>query len=224
MVAELSHEVAQPLSAIGNFAAASERILDVAADPQLQTLHEYIRAIVKQSQRCVAILDRLRDFSRRTPTSRSECDIGELLRDSVDLISSELRRSHVKMRFELPKHLPTVSGDRIQLQQVIVNLLTNARDAVREQKQDRRLITIRAIAEDAAVAFDVDDLGRGLSDEIAAHLFDPFFTTKEHGMGIGLSICQSIVKDHGGRIEAFSNKQGGATFRVRLPLSATNNQ
>ena len=218
MVAELSHEVAQPLSAIGNFAAASERILDVASDPKLKTLHEYVRAIVKQNERCMTILERLRDFSRRTSASRTECDFGELLRDSVELIGNELRRNHVAVRIQLADKLPLVSGDRVQLQQVIVNLLTNARDAVRDQKPERRVVTIRALADEDAVIFEVDDLGCGISDEIAAHLFDPFFTTKEHGMGIGLSICQSIMKDHGGRIEARSKPAGGATFRVRLPL------
>jgi len=219
MMAELSHEVAQPLSAIGNFAAASERILDTVADPNLQTLHEYVRAIIKQNQRCVTILDRLRNYSRRSSVGHSACDIGELLRESVDLIANELRRSHVRVRFEMATGLPAVSGDRIQLQQLIVNLLTNARDAMLGQEPDRRTITIHSSADGDAVWFDVEDGGCGLSDEIAAHLFDPFFTTKEDGMGIGLSICQSIMKDHAGKIEAHANPQGGATFRVRLPLA-----
>ncbi len=219
MVAELSHEVAQPLSAIGNFAAASDRILDLASNPELETLHEYVRAIMKQSQRCVDILDRLRDFSRRSLPSREECDIGGLLRDSVDLIAHELRHNHVIVQFDLPPQLPTVFGDSIQLQQVVVNLLTNARDALRDQVRERRVIHIHASAKNDSIVFDVADRGSGLSENILAQLFDPFFTTKEHGMGIGLSICQSIVKDHGGRIEAFAGQDGGATFRVHLPLS-----
>jgi len=218
MVAELSHEVAQPLSAIGNFAAASERLLDVGSDPDLTSLHEYASAIVKQSERCAAILERLRDFSRRTSTTRSDCDLGELLCDSVDLIASELRSNHVTVRIQLEDRLPSVWGDRVQLQQVIVNLLTNARDAVQDQSPERRMILVRARADEEVLTFDVDDHGDGVSGEIAAHLFDPFFTTKDHGTGIGLSICQSIVKDHGGQIEAGSNQQGGARFRVRLPI------
>lgn len=224
MVAELSHEVAQPLSAIGNFAAASERILDVESDLNLNALREYIGAIVKQSERCASILERLRDFSRRTSVSRSDCDMGELLRDSVELIASELRSNQVSVRIQLADDLPLVSVDRVQLQQVIVNLLTNARDAVRNQAPERRLILVRARTEEGTLVFDVDDHGSGISGEVAARLFDPFFTTKEHGTGIGLSICQSIVKDHGGRIEAFSNSKGGATFRVRLPLREIGNE
>ena len=218
MVAELSHEVAQPLSAIDNFAAASERILDATSELDLITLREYVGAIVKQSARCAAILERLRDFSRRTSTGRSECDLGELLRDSVELIASELRSNRVTVSIQLDDALPFVWGDRVQLQQVVVNLLTNARDAVQNQPPGRRLILVRARSDEDSLVFEIDDHGYGISAEVAARLFDPFFTTKDHGTGIGLSICQSIVKEHGGQIEASSNREGGATFRVRLPL------
>jgi PAS domain S-box-containing protein len=218
MVVELSHEVAQPLSAIDNFAAASEQILHSGSDPDLTTLSEYVSAIVKQSERCATILERLRDFSRRTPARRSECDLGELLRDSVELIASELRSHHVVVRIELDDALPAVRGDRVQLQQVVVNLLANARDAVQDQPPERRLIVVRASADDDVVVFEIADRGCGISGEVADRLFDPFFTTKEHGTGIGLGICQSIVKEHGGWIEAYSNPEGGATFCVRIPL------
>ena len=219
MVAEISHEVAQPLNAIGNFAAASERILETNVDGQLSTLHDYVRAILDQNQRCITILGRLRDFSRRAPATHANCDIGQLLHDSVDLVSLELRRNNVKVEFKLADKLPPVQGDRVQLQQVIVNLLTNARDALEGQPENRRTITIRAYSEPETIVFEVEDAGCGISGDATLHLFDPFFTTKRHGMGIGLSICQSIVKDHGGRIEAVSNSSGGATFRVRLPLT-----
>jgi C4-dicarboxylate-specific signal transduction histidine kinase len=219
MVAEISHEVAQPLNAIGNFAAASERILEMGPDGQLDTLNEYIRAILEQNQRCITILGRLRDFSRRAPSSRVPCHVDQLLHDSVDLMLLELRRSNVAVQFQIAGDLPPVSGDRIQLQQVIVNLLSNARDALEGLPDDRRLITIRARAESDAVVFEVEDAGCGLAGDATIHLFDPFFTTKRHGMGIGLSICQSILKDHGGRIDAIANPRHGATFLVRLPLT-----
>jgi two-component system cell cycle sensor histidine kinase/response regulator CckA len=219
MVAEISHEVAQPLNAIGNFAAASERILETDPQGQLATLCDYVRAILEQNQRCITILGRLRDFSRRAPTSFVPCDVGQLLHDSVNLLSLELRRNDVAVEFELAEALPQVQGDRVQLQQVIVNLLTNARDALEGLPADRRTIRIRSFAQAEAVVFEVEDAGSGLAGDALIHLFDPFFTTKRHGMGIGLSICQSIVKNHGGRIEAVSNARGGATFRVRLPNS-----
>ena len=212
MVAEISHEIAQPLNAIGNFAAASERILETDGSGQMSTLGEYVRAILDQNQRCITILGQLRDFSRRAPTSQANCDIGQLLHDSVDLMSLELRRNHVRVGIELADKLPPVLGDRIQLQQVLVNLLTNARDALQDQQEQRRTITIRGFAEPEAVVLEVEDAGSGFSGDAMVHLFEPFFTTKRHGMGIGLSICQSILKEHGGRIEALTNQQGGATL------------
>lgn len=219
MVAEISHEVAQPLNAIGNFAAASEKILEVGIDGQLNTLHEYVRAILDQNQRCVTILSRLRDFSRRSPCPHTHCDVHQLLHESLALMSFELRRCRIRVLFELPDELPPIQGDRIQLQQLIVNLLTNARDALLDLPESRRAITIRADAQAEFVVFEVEDNGCGLTGDAQIHLFDPFFTTKRHGMGIGLSICQSIAKDHGGRIEAATNSSGGATFQVRLPIS-----
>lgn len=221
MVAEISHEVAQPLNAIGNFAAASVRILEGGADDQFETLHEYVAAILKQNERCVAILDRLRDFSRRAPTKPAPCDVAALLHESVELVAHDLRRNRVNVRYELDDNLPPVTGDRIQLQQLFVNLLNNARDAVQDQPKERRTIAIRAYAEHGTMVVEITDRGVGLAEDTAVHLFDPFFTTKEHGMGIGLSICQSIVNDHGGKIEGIPNLEPevGATFRVRLPFS-----
>jgi PAS domain S-box-containing protein len=244
MVAALSHEVAQPLSAIGNFAAASSQILDgeltlssppadgarqspVSPDPPTrqhwETLRKYNQAIATQNQRCGAILQRLRDFSQRTSARRSTCDVAHLLHDSVALVANELRRHGIDVRFELATDLPPVVADRVQLQQVVVNLLTNARDAVQNQARDRRVITVRARCKADKVVFEVEDLGTGISEDAAAHLFEPFYTTKTGGMGIGLSICQSIVKDHHGRIAAATNNAGGATFSVRLPCAMREN-
>lgn len=219
MVAALSHEVAQPLSAVGNFAAACEKILSTASTKRRDELSEYIAAILKQNRRCAAILQRLRDYSKRTPDCRTQCDLAHLLRESVELVSSDLRSHDVQVHFDLPQELPTVLANRVQLQQVVVNLLTNARDAVCDEADDRRVITIRAAAERDAVVLNVEDFGRGFEDDGAEHLFEPFYTTKKNGMGIGLSICQSIVHEHGGRIEASSNDAGGASFLVRLPLT-----
>ncbi len=218
MVAALSHEVAQPLSAIGNFAAACEKILSASSTQRRDDLSEYITAILKQNRRCAAILQRLRDYSTRTSDCRTQCDLVHLLRESVELVSSDLRRHNVNVRFDLPQELPTVLADRVQLQQVVVNLLTNARDAVCDEPDERRVITIRAAAERDAVAFYVEDFGPGFEGDGAERLFEPFYTTKKNGMGIGLSICQSIVLEHGGKIEASSNDAGGASFLVRLPL------
>jgi PAS domain S-box-containing protein len=219
MVGALSHEVAQPLSAIGNFAAASARLLESTPALPSNSLIGYIQAIVKQNRRCGEILQRLRDFSRHAETRRSSCDINQLLHESAELVAHDLRRHDVTVRFRLATGLPPLQVDRVQLQQVVVNLLTNARDAVCDLAIDRRRITVRSRAEDDAVVFEVEDLGTGLAEDAIGRLFDPFFTTKTSGMGLGLNICQSIIREHGGQIEAFSNNFGGATFRVRLPLT-----
>ena len=218
MVATMSHEVAQPLSATGNFAAACSRILE-KPDPEHAKLVEYVSAILKQNQRCGEILKRLRDFSKTTAFQQTGCDLAELLRESVSFLANELGRQEVPVFLDLSPELPSVHVDRVQIQQVVINLLTNARDALCDQPEDRRQILLKAWAEGSEVAFSVEDRGKGLSDEEIELLFDPFFTTKQEGMGLGLSICHTIIAKHGGRIEAASNQHGGATFTVRLPLT-----
>lgn len=221
MVAALSHEVAQPLTAIGNFAAASARLLASESLPPIDKLNEYVRAIGKQNERCSAILERLRNFSRRTPMCRSSHDINVILRESVDLVYNDLRRHYVETEFECADDLPPVLIDKIQIQQVLVNLLSNARDAVRNQPINRRLITVRSRLEEANVLVEIEDRGEGLPDGAPEQVFEPFFTTKEGGMGIGLSISQRIVREHGGEIAAVPNDHGGATFRISLPIRST---
>jgi PAS domain S-box-containing protein len=219
MVAALSHEVAQPLTAIGNYASASDQLLRRTTLVPASKLREYIRSIAQQSERCTAILERLRDFSRRARPHRSHCDIRQLIKTSIALVSNEIKRQNVSIRTRIAHELPLIVADRIQLQQVVVNLLTNACDAVRDQPEPRRLITIRAHISRQSCEIVVEDLGSGFSTEFASRLFEPFFTTKSEGLGIGLNICEAIVRSHGGDIRASNNQKGGATFTVQLPLS-----
>ena len=216
MVAGLSHEVAQPLNAISNFAMASHRLLESDSPEKLETLKEYVQAIMDQSRRSAAILRRLRDFSRRTPTQKDQCDLNQILLESFELVSPELRRNNTRVRLELSTTLPFMLADRIQIQQVVINLLTNAMDALGSQSPERRQITIRSRDEVEFVVFEVEDSGPGIPPDVAQRLFEPFFTTKSEGMGIGLNICETIVRDHGGKIAAVPNKLGGATFRIQL--------
>ncbi len=220
MVAGLSHEVAQPLSAISNFALASTRLLESGISDKIENLKEYIQAITDQSRRCAAIIRRLRDFSRRAPTLKTPCDLNQLLQESVDLIASEIRRYHAQVRLVLTANMPPVSADRVQIQQVMINLVNNALDAVRHQKQERRLVTIRTLGENGFAVIEVEDCGSGIASEIVPQLFEPFFTTKDEGLGLGLNICETIVRDHGGKIVVTTNEFAGATFRVRLPFQS----
>ncbi len=138
MVAGLSHEVAQPLNAISNFATASHRLLESDTSEKLETLKEYVQAIVDQSRRSAAILRRLRDFSRRTPTQKDQCDLNQILLESFELVSPELRRNNTRVRLDLSNVLPFVLADRVQIQQVVINLLTNAMDALRSQSPEAK--------------------------------------------------------------------------------------
>jgi PAS domain S-box-containing protein len=219
MIAALSHELAQPLTAIGNYASASIQIAESGSSTDQEKLCTYIGGIAQQSQRCIAILQRLRDFSRRTLPSRSSCDIRQLVEDSIELISTELMRRKVALHAVFDEPSPRIVADRIQIQQVIVNLLTNACDAVHSKPAAMRRVTIEATRQGKELRLEVADAGGGLSPEAAERLFEPFFTTKQDGMGIGLNICESIIRQHGGRLEARNNQQEGATFTVHLPLS-----
>jgi len=221
MIATLSHEVAQPMSAIGTFATVCSGLLESKTDgpDRQQTMKKCIEAIAAENQRCRAILRRLRDFTRKAPLQRTACDVNVVLRESVDLIVHELRRHDVKVRYELAPSTMLVSADRIQLQQVVINLLTNARDAMLNTDPPRRVVRLRSKIEDGFVAVEVADHGQGLDPEQNGSIFEPFFTTKAAGMGIGLSICKTIVEEHGGEIQALRNEFGGATFRIRIPTS-----
>jgi len=221
MVATLSHEVAQPMSAIGTFATVCAGLL--ASKPEtsnrLENMKKCIESIAAENQRCRAILRRLRDYTRKAPRQRTACDLNTVLREAVDLIVHDLRRHDVKVRHELAPLTADISGDRVQLQQVIINLLSNARDAMLLVDPRQRVIFLRSRMEGELVAVEVADQGSGLPADHNGSLFEPFFTTKTDGMGIGLSICKTIVEEHGGEIEAFTNKFGGATFRILLPIS-----
>jgi len=217
MVAALSHEVAQPLTAISNFAAASQTLLDGSGEAPAE-LREYVAEINRQSQRAGTILQHLRDYSRKSPVRHAVCDLNEVVRDSVALTASEFRRRQVRIDWNSEAATLTTEGDRIQLQQVVVNLLTNAADAMQNLEPSERLIRLRTWQDGDTVFAEVSDCGPGISPEHLSRVFDPFFTTKANGMGIGLSICRTIVNDHGGSIETAGNQACGATFQVRLPL------
>lgn len=179
-------------------------------------MQEQIEQITQQSRRAAEIIRRLRDFSRKSPPQRKLCDLHELLQETVEMLSHELRRGDVSIACDWGVVIPAIQGDAIQLQQVFVNLLLNARDALLEIPASLRRITIRSGYELKYVVIDIEDNGVGLSDEVASRLFEPFVTTKPQGMGIGLSICRSILQEHEGDISCQPLKTGGTRFRIRL--------
>jgi PAS domain S-box-containing protein len=219
MVAALSHEVAQPLAAISNFAASTAALLKTNQVSAGESIRDHIEQITQQSRRAAEIIRRLRDFSRKSSQERRSCDVNDLLWESVEMLSHELRRGEVQILWNLTPWIPTIQADAIQLQQVFVNLLLNARDALLESPADDRRIHLRSRRVEDDVVIDVEDNGVGISEEISGRLFEPFATTKPQGMGIGLSICRSILREHGGDITYHKVTSGGTCFRIRMAIS-----
>jgi two-component system sensor histidine kinase DctS len=222
MVAALSHEVAQPLAAISNYAASSSALLKPEASKKpenLEQVRQHIDQIAQQSRRAADIIYRLRDYSRKSAPQRVSCDLNELLRKSVEMVSLELRGADVNLNWDLAVGLPPIAGDPLQLQQVIVNLLLNARDSLLESGALSRKIALRSRVDLGKVVIEVEDNGSGMSEEIAGRLYEPFVTTKLQGMGIGLNICRSILQEHRGEIDYHQVASGGVLFRVSLPLT-----
>ncbi|QDU30405.1 Sensor protein FixL [Anatilimnocola aggregata] len=215
LVAVIAHEVAQPLAAISNFAASSTALLS-AESLDKPSICKHIDQINQQSRRAADIIRRLRDFSRKAPPQRKLCDLRELLNDSVDMLAHELRRDEVAIVWDWRAGIPAISADAIQLQQVFVNLLLNARDALLETPARTRRITLRSGSEQTHHFIDIEDNGVGLTEEVANRLFEPFVSTKPHGIGIGLSICRSIMHDHDGEISCQPLAKGGTRFRIQL--------
>lgn len=217
LVATYSHEVTQPLAAISNFASASLRLLEDPTELPTGLLGEFVTMIDQQSRRAGDILQRFRAFSRRSPAKPEVCDVNDLLRQSVALLQYELGRCGAELQWELCAAPAAVFGDKIQLEQVFVNLLLNARDAVAELPTARRRLTVRTRAAVADIVIEIEDQGEGVAPALLGRLFEPFVSLKPDGMGIGLSICRSIVEEHGGQISGGNNQTRGATFQVRLP-------
>jgi len=254
MVAAISHEITQPLSAISNFAAACSLLLD---QPDTRsTVGEHIASIQQQSERAGNIISRIRDFARRSEPHRSTCDLPPLINDALELIRADLRRRGVTVDFRLPE--PGLMGtqeppllvlaDHVQIQQVLLNLISNACDAMQHLPVADRRVWIRCwknssledsdsfissvqIQDDdeddnvdclTGVIVEVTDNGPGLEVRNVSQLFDPFYTSKPQGMGLGLSICRDIVRSHHGTMQAGNKSRYGARFRFTLPCAGGN--
>jgi len=217
LTASIAHEVNQPLGAMVTSAASCARWLQ-ADPPNLARAQAALERIVADGRRASAVIDRVRDLVKRQPLMPMPVDLGGIVREVVAMTAYEVKRSGVTLRLRLADELPSVHGDRIQLQQVVLNLILNAVDAMRHVEDRPRLLTIVSAPDGAGVRVEVRDSGTGFDAEGAAHLFDAFYTTKESGLGMGLSISRSIVEAHGGRIAAQAEQPHGASFRFWLPL------
>ena len=219
LTASIAHEVNQPLAGIVTNASTCLRML--AADPpNVEGARETARRTIRDGERASEVIARLRAlFTKKTTTTRS-IDLDEATREVVALSMSELQRQRVAVRLELADDLPPVKGDRVQLQQVILNLLLNASDAMSTVEDRPRELVIATSVEGADVHLSVRDTGIGLDAGDPDRLFDAFYTTKSSGMGIGLSVSRSIMERHSGRLLATRNRGPGATFSFSIPCEA----
>ncbi|MGN6137157.1 MAG: ATP-binding protein [Aureliella sp.] len=218
LAAAIAHEINQPLCAIVSNAQASQRILS-AAEPDLEELSGALEDIASDSLRASAVVAKLRGMLQKRQPQSEPLQVNDAVGEAIALMGRQLDQAGVKLALDLKPDLPRVMGDRIQVQQVILNLALNAIDAMSHPQLDVRNLTIHTeLLDDREVVVRVHDSGPGIDREHLAAVFDAFFTTKPTGIGIGLAISRSIVESHGGRIWAHSDPGQGATFQFTMPL------
>jgi C4-dicarboxylate-specific signal transduction histidine kinase len=216
MAASIAHEVDQPLSGVVINANACLRFL-TGPSPNLDEVRDGLQAIARDGQRAGDVTTRIRAFARRTETEKEPLDINEVIREVVALAEGETRRAHACLRTELAGNLPRVLGDRIQLQQVVLNLLLNGLEAMHTVAGHPRELVITTQREETdRVHVAVRDSGSGIDPQLATRVFEAFFTTKRSGMGMGLSISRSIVEQHSGRLWVVANAGPGTTFHFTV--------
>jgi len=217
MAASIAHEVNQPLAAIVASGNAGLRWLGNAT-PDLGRVHGVLQRVVRDGLRASEIVGSVRAMFRKDVGERGPIDVNDLVAEVLALLNSELRYEQVSVQVRLGDGLPGVLADRVQLQQVFVNLLTNGIDAMRSVRDGPRLLRVGGqVVESDGVLITVADTGPGIDPEVRDRIFDPFFTTKPNGMGLGLSICRSIVEAHGGRVWVSPGNPHGTVFQLMLP-------
>jgi C4-dicarboxylate-specific signal transduction histidine kinase len=219
LTASLAHEVNQPIAAAITNANTCMRWLS-ADTPNLEEARAAAMRIVKDGTRAAEIIKRVRLLFKKGSPERELVDLNEVVRDMIVLLRSEATRYSISVRTKLAADLPEVVGDRVQLQQVLMNLMINGIDAMRDVDGTRELVVKSERGEYEQALVSVSDTGVGLPQQQADQIFNAFFTTKSHGFGMGLRISRSIVESHGGRLWAAENSPRGASFYVTLPTKA----
>jgi two-component system sensor kinase FixL len=216
MASTLAHEINQPLTAIANYLKGSRRILDRMEGEKVPMLREALSQAAEQALRAGDVIRHLREFVTRGENERRIENLQKLIEESSALALVGAKEKQVRVAFRLDPRAPLVLADRIQVQQVLLNLIRNALEAMQDAPRRELTVRTRAIREEGLVAVLVTDTGAGITPDILRQLFQPFVTTKKHGMGVGLSICRTIIEAHGGKIWAESERGRGTTFTFTL--------
>jgi two-component system sensor kinase FixL len=217
MTTSIAHEIKQPLAAILMNAQTCLRYLR-KAEPNLEKAEQLTSRIVESAQRASDMIGRIQDMAGKRAPTNTLLEFNDVVHQCLVFLRHESEDKNVVIKATLEPNLPPIQGDRIQLQQVIVNLIVNSIQAMQATSQTQREINVETrLDENGRVAFSIRDTGTGIPIDHLAHIFDGFFTTKEGGLGIGLAICQSIIKAHGGTITAANHPEGGAVFRFSIP-------
>jgi len=215
MASTLAHELNQPLSAITNYLKGSQRLLQGAPDERSGTIRDALTKATDQAMRAGQIIRRLRDFVSRGESERRVENITKLVEEASALALVGVKNRGIRVTFQFDPSIELVLADRVQIQQVVLNLILNAMDAMEESKARELMISVMPDGNNL-VRVSVSDTGLGIAPEVTEQLFQPFITTKRHGMGVGLSISRTIVQAHGGRIWAEPNPVGGTIFHFTL--------
>jgi C4-dicarboxylate-specific signal transduction histidine kinase len=221
IASSIAHEINQPLGAIVNYGNACLRLLK-SGRANLTEMAGALSAIVNDAERASAIIARIRALSKKTPPEMALLQVGDLVADILPLVRHQLTGRRIVLKTALPGDLSPILGDRIQLQQVFLNLVVNGIEAMNKVPEDQRQLVIEAqshVLEDKSfVLITVTDSGIGLKSENLPKVFEAFYTTKADGLGMGLAISRSIVEAHGGRLWATPSANLGATFQLMLPM------
>jgi signal transduction histidine kinase len=217
LVASIAHEVNQPLAAI--VANAESCLSWLGADqPDMARVRHAAERIVRNGHHASAVLSSIRALLKTPSPAMSVLDLNEVIRDVLDLMCTEFHRYDVVLQIELSRGLRCVRGNRIQLQQVILNLIRNGIESMSESVIRPRLVRVCTTMNDGSAVVVIEDSGTGFDSGTAGRMFEPFFTTKREGTGVGLSICRSIVEAHGGVLSAASKKLQGSVFQFTVPM------
>jgi C4-dicarboxylate-specific signal transduction histidine kinase len=219
LTASITHEVSQPITATVTYGLAAQRSLSVKP-PDFGEVSEALAGMIKQGNRASEVIERIRALIKKAPPQKDAVSINDAILEVVALTRTEATNNSVLVRTQLAEGLPPVEGDRVQLQQVMLNLIVNAIQSMSGVEDGNRELHISTVGmESEGVCVAVRDTGHGLSPESLSRLFEPFYTTKPEGVGIGLSICRSIIEAHGGRLWAIPREPQGALFQFTIPAA-----